>query len=588
MAEFVGMHSKAAAWSSLLLLACASAKGKDASAEAAPPVTLSIVATNDVHGQLERLPILSGFVENVRKARAADGGGVLLVDAGDAFQGTIESSSNEGATVFAAFGQMGYASLSLGNHEFDYGPVGPASMACAPGMDPQGAIKARIAEARFPVLSANLVTTEGKPPPWKNLAPSTLTTVRGVRIGIIGLITAEAAEVIKSPNFIGLKVSPLVDAAIREAKALREKKADLVVVVAHAGGECTHFEAPEDLSSCDPNQEIFKFARGLPPGLVDVIVGGHRNAAVAHSVQGVPVVHVPSHLVGFSRVDVVLDGSTHRVLEKRIHPPHPVCQSAPEEPCDPGIYENAKVEADPKVLAVVRPAVEAARALRDRSLGVKVESTFQVKKLRETALGNLFADLMREAVPGADAAFGNAGSVRDDLPAGVLTFGHLHHTMPFDNQLAKLRLTGAQLRRLMTVNVTQRGHGPLALSGAFVIGVCTGGQPDVTLTRPNGAVIRDDEELLVVTNDFIALGGDGLLPAIGLPESKIEYDAGNTVLDVIIAGLEKRHTISPLDKALFDPERPRIRLQGGFPLVCGGNAGGGSSARGSVVAPRAP
>ena len=56
-------------------------------------------------------------------------------------------------------------------------------------------------------------------------------------------------------------------------------------------------------------------------------------------------------------------------------------------------------------------------------------------------------------------------------------------------------------------------------------------------------------------------------------------------IGVIIAGLEKRHTISPADKALFDPERPRMRLQGGFPLLCGAPS---SNAPGSVVPPRAP
>jgi 2',3'-cyclic-nucleotide 2'-phosphodiesterase (5'-nucleotidase family) len=549
-----------------------------------PPATISIVATNDVHGQLERIAYMAGFVDNVRKARGTSGG-VLLVDGGDAFQGTIESGSNEGKAVVSAYAQMGYAALSLGNHEFDFGPSGPASMACDPSMDPQGAIKARVAEAPFPILSANLQTADGKTPPWKNLARSTITTVAGVRVGIIGLITAEAADVIKSPNFVGLKVAPLAEAAIAEATALRQRGVDLVVVVAHAGGECTHFESPDDVSSCDPSQEIFRFARALPKGLVDVIVGGHRNAGVAHSVEGIPVVHTPSHLVAFSRVDISWDPTWRKVVSKKVYPPHPVCQSAPEEPCAPGSYEGAKVEPDPKVLELVRPSIEAARALRDRPLGVQVDGTFHVKKLKESALGNLFADLMREAVPGADAAFGNAGSVRDDVPAGVLTFGHLHHAMPFDNQLAKLRLTGAQFRRLITVNITQRGHGPLALSGIGVIGECQSGQPRVTLTRPNGAAIRDDEHLLVVTNDFIALGGDGLLPAIGLPDSNIEYDGGKTVLDVIIAGLEKRHTISPADKALFDPEKPRMRLQGGFPLLCGGPS---SNAPGSVVPPRAP
>ena len=55
-------------------------------------VTISIVGTNDLHGALERLPLFAGFVANLRAARAADGGGVVLVDGGDMFQGTLESN----------------------------------------------------------------------------------------------------------------------------------------------------------------------------------------------------------------------------------------------------------------------------------------------------------------------------------------------------------------------------------------------------------------------------------------------------------------------------------------------------------------
>ena len=59
--------------------------------------TISIVGTNDLHGALTRLPLLGGFLDNLRAARAADGGGVVLVDAGDLFQGTLESNLAEGA-----------------------------------------------------------------------------------------------------------------------------------------------------------------------------------------------------------------------------------------------------------------------------------------------------------------------------------------------------------------------------------------------------------------------------------------------------------------------------------------------------------
>jgi 5'-nucleotidase len=578
------MLSKTASCALLCLGACAAPKANQPGAQTSAPLTISIVATNDVHGQLGRLPYVAGFVDNLKKKRAFDGG-VLLVDAGDAFQGTIESNVNEGAAVMSAYAAMGYAAFTIGNHEFDFGPVGPASMACDPGMDPQGALRARVESARFPVVSSNLKTSSGQTPPWKNLTPSTVVMVGDVRIGIVGLITEEAADVTKSVNFAGLHVTPLAEAAIREAEQLRREKVDLVLVLAHAGGECTQFEDPMDLSSCDLNQEVFRLARALPPGLVDVIVGGHRNAAVAHYVNGIPIVHAESNLLGFSRVDLVLDGTTHRVLGKKLFPPHPVCRTAPEEQCEPGSYEGEKVRPDPRTSAAVGPAIEAARVMRDRSLGVRVVQTFSVRKGQENALGNLFADLMREAVPGADGAFGNAGSVRDDLPPGDLTFGHIHHVMPFDNQLAKLHVTGAELRRLIAVNLRQKGHGPLSISGFGVNASCNGSDADVTLTHPDGAAIRDQEQLVIVTNDFLALGGDGLLPAIPLPPEKIEFDAGKTVLDVLISGLEKRHEISPADKTLYDPARPRMRLAGGFPLVCGSAS---SSPVPRVVPPRGP
>lgn len=553
-----------------LTTACAGAQSPTSPSHGAhgarPPVTLSIFATNDVHGQLERLPVVAGFVSNLRRARR--GGGVLLVDAGDAFQGTIESNLNEGAAVIAAYDVMGYAAMALGNHEFDFGPVGPESIPCHPDEDPQGALRQRLAEARFPVLAANLSGPDGRRPPWKNLAAGAETVVAGVRIGIVGLLTETAADVIKRPNFAGYRATPLLAATEAEATLLRQRGAQVVVVVAHAGGECRSFGNPDDLSSCDPDSEIFRLARGLPPGLVDVIVGGHRNAAVAHVVAGIPVVHAPSNLVGFSRVDLVFDPERSRVTSHHVEPPHLVCTQPAPAPCTPGDYEGAPVVPDGATEAAIHPALAAASALRDKVLGVTVTSAFPVRKDGETALGNLFADLMREALPGADAAFGNAGSVRDVLPEGELTYGRLHHVMPFDNQLARLHVTGAQLTRLIRANLVQGEHGLLSVSGIGVRARCEGGALDVTLVHRDGTAVRDDEALTVATNDFLALGGDGLTAASGLPDSSIEIDPGKPALEALIDGMVKRRTLRPDDPSLYDPAHPRVVLPGPLPLRC--------------------
>ncbi len=120
-------------------------------------VTLTIIGTNDLHGALERLPIFAGFVANVRAARAADGGGVLLLDGGDMFQGTLESNLGEGADVVRAYNQLGYAAAAIGNHEFDFGPAGPRVTVASAEDDAHGALKARAAEARFPFVSSNII-----------------------------------------------------------------------------------------------------------------------------------------------------------------------------------------------------------------------------------------------------------------------------------------------------------------------------------------------------------------------------------------------------------------------------------------------
>src|SRR5882672_7805828 len=126
-------------------------------------ITISVVATTDLHGGVlprgERggLALLGGYVRNLRAARVRDGGGTLLVDSGDMFQGTLESNLNEGAAVVRAYNALGYAAAAIGNHEFDFGPAGPDETPRTPGEDPRGALKARAAEARFPFLAANTV-----------------------------------------------------------------------------------------------------------------------------------------------------------------------------------------------------------------------------------------------------------------------------------------------------------------------------------------------------------------------------------------------------------------------------------------------
>jgi hypothetical protein len=156
---------------SLALAACPRSSGHGAHPPGPPPTpragsfTLTILGTNDLHGAIDRLPILAGYVANLRAVRAADGGQVLLLDAGDMFQGTLGSNLGEGAAVVAAYNAIGYDAAAIGNHEFDFGPVGPAVTASGPDDDPRGALRARALEANFPFLSANVLDAADRQAP---------------------------------------------------------------------------------------------------------------------------------------------------------------------------------------------------------------------------------------------------------------------------------------------------------------------------------------------------------------------------------------------------------------------------------------
>ena len=480
---------------------------------AASHIIISIIGTNDLHGGVlphdgrGGLALFGGYVKNLRAARASDAGGVLLIDAGDMFQGTLESNLTEGAPVVAAYNELGYAAAAVGNHEFDYGPVGDAAAPAGPADDARGALKARAAEARFPFLAANIIDeTTGWPVDWPNVRPSVMVAVAGVQIGIVGVTSAATLAATSAANVRGLAIAPLAPAIAAEATKLRAAGASIVVVTAHAGGACTNFERPLDLSSCEANGEIFDVARSIPAGLVDVIVAGHRHLGIGHQIAGSAIMESYSNGRAFGRVDVTLDRATGMILERRSFPPKDI---------EGGTYEGAPVAQDGAVARALAPAVARAAAVKAELLGVIVDAPISRRPPGESALGNLFADLMRVSVPGTDLALTNNGGVRADLPAGPLTYGRFYEAMPFDNRLVRIALTGAQLRQVFAHNFTQATGIRIPVSGVRVEGRCEDGTLRVTIVRDSGVPVRDDESLAVVTSDFLALGGDEILTPLG-------------------------------------------------------------------------
>jgi 5'-nucleotidase len=530
--------------------------------------TLTIIGTNDLHGALDRLPLLAGYVDNVRAARAADGGGVLLVDAGDMFQGTLESNIAEGADIVKAYNQMGYAAVAIGNHEFDYGPEGPAVTAQSIEDDPRGALKARAHEAKFPFLVTNILDEKsGSRIKWPNMPPTTMVEVAGVMVGILGASTEQTPYTTMPANFLGLKMSPPAKAIADAAKELRARGAQVVVVVAHIGSSCKDVEHSNDTSSCDKNEELFRVLDEVPPGLVDVFVAGHTHAAVAHRIGGAAVIESYSSGRAFGRVDLRLT-STH-ISSVTIHKPEVMCpldkenNPVPVADCHPADYEGKPVVPDPEVQKIVDAALARAGERRGERLGVTLTATLTKAYGSESAEGDLFTDLMLAARPDADVALTNGGGLRADIPAGDLTYGGLFAAMPFDNRFAVVTVKGKHLRRLVLSNL-QRGGGILSWSGLTAKARCKAGQltGDILV---KGKPITDEGSYTVVTSDFLASGGDGLIGRLKLPDGAVKM-TDVIIRDAIADVLRKRK--GPLDPAQIVAKK-RLDYEGQRPVSCG-------------------
>jgi 5'-nucleotidase len=566
-------------------LACAPAVPPPAVAPVAPVITLSIVGTNDLHGGIVQrgdrggLALLGGYVANLRAARARDGGAVLLLDAGDMFQGTLESNLNEGAAVVAAYNALRYAAVAVGNHDFDFGPVGPPATPQEPHDDPRGALKARAAQASFPFLAANLIDeATGLPVRWPNIRPSTTITAAGLRIGIIGVMTARALSGTIAANIGGLRVAPLAETIAAEAIRLRADGASIVIVTSHAGGRCKAFTSPRDLSSCEPAEEIMEVAAALPRGLVDAIVAGHAHSAMAHEVSGIAIIQAYMNGRAFGRVDLVVDRSTRRVLEHRIFAPRDLCARVDPgtDRCDPegssrgrirAEYEGAPVAPDRAVAGRIAPAVQAAESQKKMPLGVMLAGPIRRTGSGDSPLGNLFADAYRAGAPGADVAINNtSGGLRADLPAGPLTYGGVFEVMPFDNRLVTFHLTGAELRKVLATQIS-RNAALVGISGVHARVTCERGAVNVGMLRPNGVPIADHERLLIATSDFLATGGDGIFVPVTPAGGFTVRDIG-LLRDVVVDTLRRRGGTLREDQ-LVDPANPRWALPGKAPVVCG-------------------
>lgn len=541
----------------LLIAACASVQ------KPAEPVHVVIVGTTDVHGWFNGhvetppgggagvlwggLPVLTTHVEALR---AQNPGRVLLVDSGDMFQGTLESNLFEGEAVVRGYNIMGYAAAAVGNHEFDFGPVGPEPIPHKRTDDPLGALKRNADLAMFPLLSANMTEkATGRTPAWAK--PSIIVRVGGARIGIIGLSTPDTPAVTMGVNVESLAFGDPLVATIDEARKLRAQGADAVIVIAHMGGRCTDMNDVHSLDSCEIQSEAMELLQSLPPGTIDAFFAGHTHANMRHYVNGIPTVQGLAMSREFSTVDLWIDTAHDRVTKSEMRPPTMICSFVYEgtESCDPRtaakgaklvprLFAGETMVADTRVASVLDPFLRRVAAKRDSKVGIAAAAAFTRYYSGESPLGNLLADALRKS-GGADVGLMNSGGIRAELPAGELTYGDVFAVSPFDNYPALVILTGAQLTDLLRVTSTGQ-RGIMQVSGVrYTYDAAKKGLDRfVSVVREDGTPLDPQKLYTVIMPDFIASGGDGAQDVMKtVPADRIQTTFAAPIRDVLIEQL---------------------------------------------------
>jgi len=544
----------------LLASACASTAPKSSG-----PEHVVVVGTTDVHGWFAGhvetpegggegvlwggLPAFASYVEQLR---AENPGRVVVVDAGDMWQGTLESNMFEGEAVVRGYNAIGYAAVAVGNHEFDYGPVGPDAIARTPEQDELGAVKRNADLAMFPFLSANMVEkSNGRTPDWAK--KYTIVRAGRARIGIIGLSTPDTPNVTMASNVVNLSFTDPVPATIAAANELRAQKVDAIVLIAHFGGRCRSTHDPNDTSSCDIDTEAWEMLQKLPAGTVDAFFAGHTHSRMRHYVNGVPAAQGAPFSREFSAIDLWIDTEADRVTKSEIRPHTMICTHVYEgsELCDPRnaqpgvklvprVFGGATIEADARVVRTIDPFLRRVAAKRDERVNVQVGQAFHRTFTGESPLGNLIADALREHAS-ADFAFMNSGGIRSDLPAKDLTYADVFAVSPFDNFPAVVTMTGAQV--METLRLTSTGvRGITQVSGLrYVVDAAKDNEKPVaernrivSVTREDGTPLDPDALYTVAMPDFIAAGGDNTNPVMStIPRERIRISYARPIRDVL-------------------------------------------------------
>ena len=350
-------------------------------------------------------------VRTLRKQLEADGTTVLVLHGGDAIYPSVMSKYLEARPMIAVMNLLDgdparfdpRLIATFGNHEFD-------------NRDPK-VLHGRIRESDFQWVATNTTLVLPDAPPVKKMI---LVDAAGTRIGLFGLLYPIEKNYARSSD---VKASARVAVA-----ALEEDGADVIIAI-------THQDMRDDV---DLVKEV--------PG-IDLVIGGHDHLFTQQQVGETWITKADAD----ARSVVVYDVTVPR--------------SGPIKTTPQRVMLDAAIEKDPDVDAAVQRwlAGLAERLGGNTTIGTTanlLEGVEPAVRGRETALGNLLADAMREQMQ-TDVAMINGGSIRinDNIPPGPITKYDMEGVFYFTNRIIATTVTGEDLLEMLRNSVSRADAG---------------------------------------------------------------------------------------------------------------------------------